>query len=84
MTVASVLYRQAVCLFHVHLSEHGLFAVVVITGISSCRKQSYRFGLQKPFAQELNTSGRDRNRLDKDVDVADVHELASKHSTRLI
>jgi len=28
--------------------------------------------------------GRDRNRLDKDVDVTYVHKLASKHSIRML
>jgi len=63
--------------------NQGLLAVPVITRIPSCRNKSYGVGLQKPFAQDLITSGRYCNRLDKDVDDTDLHELAPKQISRL-
>jgi len=62
----------------------GLPPMPVITGVPSGRDKSYVVGIQKPFAQDVIACGCDRNRLDKVVDVADVHELASKHSTCLL
>ena len=63
--------------------HHGLLAVLVIPGVHSLRNESYSVGFQKQFAQELITCRCDRYRLDKDINVANVHELASKQSTSL-
>jgi len=64
-------------------AHQGLIVVHVITGVPTCRNQSYRVGLEELFAQELTACGRYRNRLDKDFDVAYLQELAAKHPTGL-
>jgi len=70
-------------LFNSQQPHHGLPSVLVITGVPTRRNESYSVGFQNPFVQEIITCRRDRYRLDKDFDVAKLHELASKYSTSL-
>jgi len=62
-------------LFKMQQLHQGLLAIPVIRVVPSRRYES--------ITQELIACGRDLNRLKKDVDVTDMHELASKHSTCL-
>jgi len=70
-------------LFRMQQPHQGFLALPLIKGVPFRRDESYGVGLPNPFAQDLIACRRDLNHLDKKVDVTDMHELSSKHSTRL-
>jgi len=61
--------------------HQDLRAVPVITVVPACRDEFYGVGLQKLFAQDLIAFGRDRNRLDKDVDFIYCMNSSKTHDT---
>ena len=70
-SVACELYVNPIGLLYVKQSHDSFLIVLVITGVPYCGNQTYIVGHEKLAPQQFITRGRDRQRLEDNLNVSD-------------
>lgn len=76
-------YSAAVSLLHIEETHQGLFAVILITAVTDRGNQIDGVRLQKFLSKHSITSTGDRERLEENLDISDLDEIAAEYLTGL-